>query len=196
MEKGLDGSERYFAYSKQRLEGETDPYLYIRTSIPVETVLSAANKHLLANLGLLTVFFLMALLIAWLVGKRSILDRVVLLEAASHRMAGGDLQVRVADSVKGGELGALGRTFDHMALQLQEREQEKNKLIDDLQQALATIKKLQGILPICSSCKKIRSDEGQWTRLESYISRHTDAEFSHGLCPDCATTLYPKYLRQ
>jgi HAMP domain-containing protein len=193
MEKGLDGRKRYFAYSKQRLAGEKDPYLYIRTSIPVETVLSEANRHLFANLGVFTLFFLMALLLAWFIGKRSILNRVALLEAASHRMAGGDLQVRVADRVKGGELGSLGQTFDHMALQLKEREQEKIKLIDDLQQALTTIKTLQGILPICSSCKKIRNDEGQWTQLESYICEHSQAEFSHGLCPDCAKTLYPKY---
>lgn len=196
IEKGMDGRKRYFAYSKQRLVGEMDPYLYIRTSIPVETVLSAATRHLVANLGLLTLFFLMALLLAWFIGKRSILDRVALLEEASHRMAGGDLQVRVADRVKGGELGSLGQTFDHMARQLKEREQEKNKLIGDLQQALTTIKKLQGILPICSSCKKIRNDEGQWTVLESYICGHSDAEFSHGLCPDCAQTLYPKYFKK
>ena len=193
MEKGLDGRKRYYAYSKLRLEGEQEPYMYIRASIPVESVLSEANKHLFANLGLLTLFFLMSSLLAWFIGKRSILDRVALLEAASHRMADGDLEIRVADSVKGGELGSLGQTFDHMALQLKEREQEKNKLINDLQQALTTIKTLQGILPICSSCKKIRSDEGKWTPLESYISRHSDAEFSHGLCPDCAKTLYPKY---
>ena len=193
IEKGLDGRKRYFAYSKLRLAGEQEPYMYIRASIPVETVLSETNRHLFANLGMFTFFILMALLLAWFIGKRSILDRVALLEAASHRMAGGDLEARVADSVKGGELGSLGQTFDHMALQLKEREQEKNKLIDELQQALTTIKKLQGILPICSSCKKIRSDEGQWTRLEFYISRHSDAEFSHGLCPDCAKTLYPKF---
>jgi hypothetical protein len=193
MEKGLDGRMRYFAYVKQRLQGEKDPYLYIRTSIPVETVLSTANKQLLENLSLLILFSLMALSIAWFIGKRSIVDRVALLEAASRRMAGGDLQVRVAESVKGGELGDLGETFDHLALQLTDREQEKNKLIDDLQQALTEIKKMQGILPICSSCKKIRGDEGKWTHLEFYISRHSDTEFSHGLCPDCAKRLYPKY---
>jgi len=193
IEKGLDGRKRYFAYTKLRLDGEQEPYMYIRASIPVETVLSETNRHLFANLGLLTFFLLVALLLAWFIGKRSILDRVALLEAASNRMAGGELQVGVAASVQGGELGSLGQAFDHMALQLKERELEKNKLINDLQQALTTIKKLQGILPICSSCKKIRSEEGQWTPLESYICRHSEAEFSHGLCPECAKTLYPKY---
>lgn len=191
LEKGLDGRKRYFAYSKQRLTGEQVPYLYIRTSIPVETVLSDSRMRLIKNLGLFALFFLMALLLAWLIGKRSIVDRIALLETASRKMAGGDLQVRVADRVEGGELGSLGRTFDHMAFQLNEREQEKSKLIDDLQKALSTIKTLQGILPICSSCKKIRNDDGLWTQLETYIRDHSEAEFSHGLCSDCATKLYP-----
>jgi HAMP domain-containing protein len=191
MEKGLDGQKRYFAYSKMRLTGEQVPYLYIRTSIPVEIVLSASRMRLFKNLGLFTLFFLMALLLAWFIGKRSIVDRIAHLEAASRRMAGGDLQVRVVDHVKGAELGSLGQSFDHMALQLYERERDKSKLIGDLQQALATIKTLQGILPICSSCKKIRNDDGLWTQLETYIRDHSEAEFSHGLCSDCATKLYP-----
>jgi methyl-accepting chemotaxis protein len=196
METGLDGRKRYFAYSKQRLTGEQVPYLYIRTSIPAETILADARMRLIKNLGLFALFFLVALLLAWFIGKRSIVDRLALLETASHKMADGDLQVRVADRVKGGELGSLGQSFDHMALQLYEREQDKSKLIGDLQQALATIKKLQGILPICSSCKKIRNDDGLWTQLEIYIGEHSEAEFSHGLCSDCATKLYPDMFKK
>ena len=52
-----------------------------------------------------------------------------------------------------------------------------------------------GILPICASCKKIRDDKGYWKQLESYISEHSEAEFSHGLCPDCAKRLYPEYFK-
>ena len=55
----------------------------------------------------------------------------------------------------------------------------------DLEQSIAEIKTLRGLLPICASCKKIRDDYGLWTRVEEYISKHTEAEFSHGLCPDC-----------
>ena len=196
IEKGLDGKKRYFAYSKQRLAGEQETYLYIRTAIPVATVTSAATMRLTTNLSLFALFFLLALLLAWFIGKRSIVDRIALLEAASRKMAGGDLQVRIADRVTGGELGSLGQTFDHMALQLNEREQEKTKLINDLQQALTTIKTLQGILPICSSCKKIRNDDGLWTQLEVYIREHSDAEFSHSLCSECAKKLYPAIFKK
>lgn len=60
----------------------------------------------------------------------------------------------------------------------------------------AEIKTLHGILPICANCKKIRTDDGAWQALETYISQHTDAQFSHGICTDCMTTLYPELQRK
>ena len=69
---------------------------------------------------------------------------------------------------------------------LREKEQQQEKLIAKLQEALAEIKTLKGFIPICASCKKIRDDEGYWNQLEAYISKRTDAVFSHGMCPDCA----------
>jgi response regulator RpfG family c-di-GMP phosphodiesterase len=63
---------------------------------------------------------------------------------------------------------------------------------EELQKALAEIKTLSGLLPICASCKKIRDDQGYWTQLESYISKHSGAEFTHGCCPDCMKKLYPE----
>jgi len=73
---------------------------------------------------------------------------------------------------------------------------EREKLIADLQKALAEIKTLHGILPICASCKRIRDDKGAWQQLEAYISEHTDSQFSHGLCQECAKRLYPEYYRE
>lgn len=61
----------------------------------------------------------------------------------------------------------------------------------ELRDALEQIKTLRGIVPICSSCKKIRDDKGYWSQVEAYISRHSDATFSHGICPDCLHRLYP-----
>ncbi len=60
----------------------------------------------------------------------------------------------------------------------------------ELQKALASIKILQGLLPICASCKKIRNDEGYWERLETYIHDHSEADFTHGICPECVKKLY------
>jgi len=72
-------------------------------------------------------------------------------------------------------------------------EEERERLIRELQDALENIKTLRGLLPICSSCKKIRDDHGYWNQLETYIGAHSGAEFTHGLCPECAQKLYPDY---
>jgi hypothetical protein len=61
--------------------------------------------------------------------------------------------------------------------------------IDGLKQAMNKISTLRGLLPICAACKKIRDDKGYWNRIETYIMEHSDADFSHGICPDCAKEL-------
>lgn len=68
---------------------------------------------------------------------------------------------------------------------------ERERLIEELQEALADVKTLSGLFPICASCKKIRDDQGYWNQIESYISEHSEAEFSHSICPDCQKRLYP-----
>ncbi|MCF7804899.1 MAG: trichohyalin-plectin-homology domain domain-containing protein [Candidatus Marinimicrobia bacterium] len=69
-------------------------------------------------------------------------------------------------------------------------ERERDEVIQDLQKALSEVKTLRGFLPICSHCKSIRDDQGYWNRLESYIQKHSDAEFTHGICPDCVEKHY------
>lgn len=71
-------------------------------------------------------------------------------------------------------------------------EQERAKTIVELQNALAEVKTLRGFLPICSYCKKIRDDKGYWKQIESYIHKHSDVEFSHGICPECTKKYYPE----
>lgn len=71
---------------------------------------------------------------------------------------------------------------------------EKESLLRELQEAYNKLKKLSGLIPICSHCKKIRDDNGFWNQVEQYISEHTDAVFSHGICPDCMQKLYPETL--
>lgn len=75
-------------------------------------------------------------------------------------------------------------------------EEEREKLIQELQEASVKIKTLRGLLPICASCKKIRDDKGYWQQLEAYIQSHSEAEFSHGICPDCVKKLYPEFYRE
>jgi len=79
----------------------------------------------------------------------------------------------------------------HLALEILARQiivqLEQRKIISQLTESLATIKTLRGLLPICAWCKKVRQDDGYWEQLEQYISHHSDASFSHSICPDCRT---------
>jgi len=94
-----------------------------------------------------------------------------------------------------GEEGTL-KYIDGFILDITDRktnEEEREKLLKELQKALEDVNTLRGLIPICSSCKKIRDDEGSWNQMEIYISDHSKAKFSHGICPECSKRLYPEY---
>ena len=74
-------------------------------------------------------------------------------------------------------------------------EAERERLITELQDALGRVRSLSGLLPICAACRKIRDEQGAWHNLEAYIRTHTEADFSHGICPDCRRMLYPEHFR-
>lgn len=78
---------------------------------------------------------------------------------------------------------------------LKKAEAEREKLVCELQIALSRVKTLSGLLPICAGCKKIRDDKGYWQQVDIYIKRNSNAEFTHGLCPDCMHAYYPDYVR-
>lgn len=111
------------------------------------------------------------------------------------------------DIVAGLDAGAddyLAKPFDSAELiariNVGRRILEMQAVLDDkvkeLRLALDQVKTLRGIVPICASCKKIRDDKGYWNQLEVYVRDHTEADFSHGICPDCMTRLYPEIDQQ
>ena len=71
-------------------------------------------------------------------------------------------------------------------------ESERETLIKELQEAIAKIKTLSGLIPICAWCKKIRDDQGYWQTVEHYVKEHSQAEFTHGMCPDCQKKYFPE----
>jgi sigma-B regulation protein RsbU (phosphoserine phosphatase) len=112
----------------------------------------------------------------------------------------------MADVIAGLEAGAndyVRKPFDREELRARVRVGERVvrleatlfKRIRELQDAMAHIKRLQGILPICTYCHRIRTDKESWERLEEYISQHSDAEFSHGICPECLEKHLPEIKR-
>jgi PAS domain S-box-containing protein len=72
-------------------------------------------------------------------------------------------------------------------------EEERERLIRELQEAMAKIKVLGGLLPICATCKKIRDDKGYWKQIEEYIADHSEAQFTHGICSECARKIHPDW---
>jgi CheY-like chemotaxis protein len=81
--------------------------------------------------------------------------------------------------------------FEELESLVVQKNRELSKTVIQLQEALSNIKTLSGLIPICSVCKKVRNDEGFWHQVEDYVSAHTDATFSHGICPECIDKHYP-----
>ncbi len=82
-------------------------------------------------------------------------------------------------------------TTIEMALYKHKLEGERERLVQQLQVALSNVKLLSGLIPICSSCKKVRNSKGNWENVELFIRNHSEADFSHGICPGCCKKLYP-----
>jgi K+-sensing histidine kinase KdpD len=81
-------------------------------------------------------------------------------------------------------------------LGLQQHIKEREKLVGELKAALAEVKTLTGLLPICSHCKKIRDDRGYWSQIELYLREHSNANFTHSICPECARKFYPEVFNE
>ena len=110
-----------------------------------------------------------------------------------HRLAGGELRDVEAyrGSIKYNQRDLFYSVIHDVTVR-RRHEAEREELIAGLRDALAEIKTLSGLLPICAECKKIRDDKGYWQQIEEYIGEHSDARFSHSICPDCMAKLYPE----
>ena len=121
-------------------------------------------------------------------------SRLLHLTWQAKQVANGDYRQRVDF------MGDFSEAFNSMIDSLDRNEKLLREKIEELEKALSHIKRLEGILPICSNCKRIRLEgtdprnQDSWIQIESYISNRTEARFSHSICPDCMIQLYP-YLK-
>jgi PAS domain S-box-containing protein len=122
-------------------------------------------------------------------------ERVDRFETLHVRKDGTLVEVSLTISpLKDAQGNIIGASAVARDISKRKREQaESMRLIQELTEALARVKTLSGLLPICASCKKIRDDKGYWQQVETYIRKHSEAEFTHGICPECFQRLYPEY---
>ena len=186
------GRERSF----QRQLGEVISAISIR--IPLAVAYADANRFSLVLSAMLLTVLSIVFTIKVLVSKRLIFtplagirDKALQISADEARL-GEEIRAPAAQ-----ELYDLTTAFNAMSKKLRSDRDHLEELVEqrtkDLQDALDNVKTLRGMLPICASCKKVRNDDGYWSQIEVFIRDHSDADFSHGLCPDCATKLYPRY---
>ncbi len=169
--------------SIDHIKGNTGEGWHIVISIPEEKVLKKVRQTTL-KIGLVGVIFLiLSSIVALFLGKR-IAKPIVSLADDATKIGAGNLQTRTKVSSTD-EIGILAKSINSMAGNLETNAAAQEKIIIKLQKALDEILILRGILPICSYCKKIRDDKGAWEVIEAYICRHSEAQFSHGICPEC-----------
>jgi len=178
---------------------------YIFAADPVEDYYGPVKrvKPYLLIIGCLGFFFITALIVILVHRLMHPLKKLV---EGAQQIGKGNFDTSVPVSTRD-EFGHLTKEFNSMARNLnrltvlrseleneidqKERvEKQREILIKELKEALNEIKTLRGILPICANCKKIRDDEGYWNILETYVEKHSEVSFSHGICPECIQTLY------
>ena len=142
------------------------------------------------SITLFSIWVLLIGLIASFLFSRALTNPLLKLTKAAEAFGRGELCTQVAVT-SNDEVGKLVVVFNSMTEKRIQIEAEREELIGHLQEALEKVRILSGFLPICSSCKKIRDDKGYWNQIESYISKHSDVQFSHSICPQCRKKLYP-----
>jgi HAMP domain-containing protein len=165
----------------------------VSVAIPEARILDpihrALTRTLLVGLAITFGVFLLALALG-----SSFLRPVHELSNAMARFGAGEVSVRAPILVRD-ERGRLAQDFNAMANALQVHQQQLEGLVkartQDLETTLAEVKTLRGMIPICGYCKKIRDEEGGWWQMERYIHDHSEAAFSHGICPDCRKKEFP-----
>jgi methyl-accepting chemotaxis protein len=175
-------------------------------NVPTRVIFGQVNKVLSILIIMFMVMLPILALVIYLFSK-TVTRPLTQLSFAAAEIGKGKLDTVIEVKSKD-EIGSLANTFNEMAADLKktttsidnlnkditERKRAEEALQErnaELEKVLSEIRTLRGIIPICSSCKKIRDDKGYWHQVEVYISDHTEADFSHGICEECARKLYP-----
>ncbi len=201
---GFGGSQE----SIDHIRGNKGEAWHVIISRIEKEVLETTHKTTFAIIIIGIFFTLITTTIALVLGKLAT-KPIVELAATAETIGRGHLETRTSIS-SNDEFGLLAKSLNKMAKNLQDtmtsrdlliyeveqrkkEEEKREKLIVQLQEAFDEVKTLQGIIPICSFCKKIRDDKGYWNQVEVYVKQHSEADFSHSYCPECVQKHYPEW---
>lgn len=149
-------------------------------------IAKAKNLIIIVTIGLILLSIMIGLAVS-----RSITKPVRSLTEATRKISRNGLLEKIAIP-SSDEIGELATSFNEMINTRLKIEEEREKVVTELQQTLAEVKVLRGILPICSICKNIRNDEGYYEQIEGYLHKHSGVDFSHTICPTCMKVHYPE----
>ena len=204
------GSEQFGFGGKQgsidHIKGNKGEAWHAVISYSEEEAIESASEVTIVIIIVGIIFTLLAALVSLLLGKW-IARPIVALSTTAQAIGDGNLDTR-ASVLLNDEIGSLAKSLNRMVRNLQDTmtsrdellyevkqrkktEEELEGTIRELKEALEKVKLLSGLLPICSHCKKIRDDDGYWNQIENYIHEHSEAEFSHSICKECAKKYYP-----
>lgn len=198
-----------FAYDLSRvdlLKQQMDAQLAASTEQIKNNIQENRVSNIYINIIEGIIFSVVLVLSLFFMSIRLIIRPIHSLQNSADQIAKGDLDTRSTINTND-EIGSLAKSLDNMAKNLQSTmtsrdkllveikqrkiaQEEKQKVINELEEAIENIKTLRGLLPICSQCKKIRDDRGYWNQIEVYIRDRSEAEFSHSICPECSDKLY------
>ncbi|MCP3943703.1 MAG: HAMP domain-containing protein [Desulfobacteraceae bacterium] len=203
------GSEQFGFGGKQKsidhIKGNKGEAWHVIVSLSEKKASKTAREITTTVVIVGILFTILTAIISLFLGKW-LAKPIVELSTTAQIIGEGNLETR-ADVNSNDEIGSLAKSLNKMAKNLQntmtsrdkliheiklrkKTEDERESFIQKLEHALNEIKTLSGLLPICANCKKVRDDKGYWNQIESYIQQHSEAKFSHGMCPECADRLY------
>jgi PAS domain S-box-containing protein len=191
-----ESEERYRAVVSQSVEAitlfEAETGCLLEANVAFQRMLGYTAREILA----LTIFDVMGYGQAGADLDLSLVlkDRQAALgERRFVRKGGSPIDVDVSASLITREARPVVCLLAHDITERKQAERQRESLVAELQEALRQVKTLSGLLPICASCKRIRDDQGAWLPVETYIRERSNAEFTHGLCPECIRKLYPQF---
>ena len=180
--------------------------MYVILGIPGDVIYQHANFILRYGLHMIVILSLLAIA-TMLVLNGIVVSRFSVLVNTAEKITQGEYGARTELKPRNDELSYLASAFDTMAAELEHNDRERNlveqelkdsieereRLINELHDAMTQVHTLRGLVPICMHCKKVRDDAGYWEQVEMFIARYSDAKFSHCICPECAEKYYAKY---